>query len=77
MARQFQDGDLQVWEAFATTGDNGFPKPARIAFRCRTDRSLRPRWLAIDGDKADAEARVMEASDDELRGWFQDASDLN
>ena len=49
MAKEFRTDDLQVWEAFATTGEHGFAERSKIGFRCRTDRSARPRWIELDG----------------------------
>ena len=77
MAREFRNTDLQVWEAFATTGDHGFSEKSRIGFRCRTDRAVRPRWIRIDGDKSDAEARIQSLSDSELETLFEQALELD
>lgn len=65
--RIIQHGGFQRWEAYATTGDFGFSRPARIVFRCLTDPDERARTVVIDGDKSDAEARVKELSEAELK----------
>lgn len=77
MAREFQDGEFQTWEAFANTGDHGFSDDARIVFRCRTDPSRRPRFVIIDGDKSDAEAQVVDLPLADLRGLLGDAQPLD
>lgn len=66
MGRMIQDGDFRQWEAFATTGDYGFSRPARIVFRCRSDADERARVITVEGDKSDAEARLTSVDDDEL-----------
>jgi len=73
MAREFRTSDLQIWEAFATTGEHGFSERSRIGFRCRTDRSVLPRWIEIDGHKSDAEAKLQTLAVPELEDLFQRA----
>jgi hypothetical protein len=77
MAREFRTSDLQVWEAFATTGEHGFPERSRIGFRCRTDRAALPRWIEIDGDKSDAEAQLQTLAPSELENLFHKADGLD
>ena len=76
MAREFQNSDLQMWEAFASTGEHGFPDSGRIVFRCRTDRDQRPRFVDIEGDKSDAEARILDLSRAELKSLLSTAQPL-
>ena len=61
------DGDLKSWEVYATTGDHGFADPARIVFRCVSDPGQRPRAVQYGGDKSEAEAAVVELSDQDLK----------
>lgn len=75
--RTIQDGAFQRWEAYATTGDFGFPRPARIVFRCLTDPGERARAVVIDGDKSDAESRVKELPEAELRELLEEADVLD
>lgn len=75
--RSIRDPSFQSWEAYATTGNFGFPSPARIMFRCRTDPEERPREVVIEGDKSDAEARVRELSEEELRSLLEGARPLS
>jgi hypothetical protein len=77
MAREFRTSDLQIWEAFATTGEHGFPERSRIGFRCRTDRSALPRWIEIDGDKSDAEAKLQILAPSELEELLGRADGLD
>jgi hypothetical protein len=76
MAREFRTDDLQVWEAFATTGEHGFAERSKIGFRCRTDRSARPRWIEMDVDKSDVEARIQASSPAELEELFHRAAEV-
>lgn len=71
--RTIDDGAFQRWEVYATTGDFGFSRPARIVFRCLTDPDERARAVEIDGDKSDAESRVRELGADELRSMLKEA----
>lgn len=71
--RTIQDDSFRTWEAFATTGDYGFSDPARIIFRCVTDPDERARFVTIDGDKSDAEARIRSLSVDELKDLMAEA----
>jgi hypothetical protein len=77
MARIIQSSDLEEWEVFASTGPNGFPDPARIVFRCRTDASKRPVAVDIQGDKAEAERDVVGKGDDELLRLLAEAEEID
>ena len=72
MARTILGRELQTWEAYATTGRYGFSEPARLVFRCLSDRSMRARALDA-GEKSDAERLVVRSSDDELRDLLDEA----
>ena len=61
MSRTILDSELRSWEAYATTGDYGLTAPAKIAFRCTSDSSQRPRIVDFEGDKSDAERAVRAA----------------
>jgi hypothetical protein len=75
--RTILDGDLQLWEVYATTGDFGSAKPAKVGFRCTTDASERPRVLVYGGDKSEAERCIAESSDAELLGMLGSAERLS
>ncbi len=67
MGRMILDGELRRWEAYATTGEYGFPDHARVVYRCVSDTGVRARTWRLEGDKSDAEATVRDSSDEELR----------
>jgi hypothetical protein len=71
MNRRVVDKDLRTWEAYATTGDFGQPNPAKVAFRCESDASQRPRILVFEGDKSDAERAVRESDDAALQAMLE------
>jgi hypothetical protein len=76
MARTILGRDLETWESYATTGMHGFSEPARVVFRCLSDRKVRAR--AFDaGDKSEAERLVALSSDDELRSLLDDAEPVD
>ena len=77
MARTFQDRNLQLWEAFANTGEHGFPEAATIVFRCQSSRDVHPRYLTTEGDTAEAEARVQTLSNAELLEMLNSALPLD
>lgn len=74
MARRFLDDSLRHWEAFASTGWQGVPRPALLVFDCLSDGGERPRAVEIDSSRAEAEARLARMSDDELREMVEAAS---
>lgn len=74
--RTLTDGDFRRWEAYATTGPHGFSRPSRIIFRCTTDPGERARVVVVDGDKSDAEARVRDLSERELRELMTEESEI-
>ncbi|HEX6926409.1 MAG TPA: hypothetical protein VF167_13390 [Longimicrobiaceae bacterium] len=67
MARQFIDNDLVLWEVYASTGQFGLPTTGQLVFLCATDRTRRPRTVRYQGDLVEAEAALMELSDQQLR----------
>ena len=77
MSRTILDGQLRRWEAFATTGEYGFPDRARVVFRCLSDAQVRARAVTLDGDKSDAEEVVSGRSDAELKEMLSQARELD
>jgi hypothetical protein len=71
------DDELRLWEAFASSGPHGFPAPARIVFRCVSDRRQASRALLFEGDRATAEGVVQAADADELRRYLAEAAPLS
>lgn len=76
MSRTFQDEDFRVWEVYPSGNRFGYSENPAVIFHCLTDRSLRPRYVAFDGDAADAERAVGQASVDRLIALLGQATDL-
>ena len=76
MARSFQDRNFLVWEVFATTGKHGFDENPNIVFQCMTLPESRPRVVALGGNEAEAQARVMNATDAELLEMLERSEQL-
>ena len=76
MTRTILDKELRSWEVYATTGDFGLAAPAKLAFRCTSDGSPRPRVADFQGDKSDAERAVLTWPDEELRGVLESATEV-
>jgi hypothetical protein len=77
MSQTFTDVDLRTWEAFATGGRFGLAVRPRVVFHCLSDRSLRPRYVQLDGNEASAEEVVNESGIDGLRELLQRARELD
>jgi hypothetical protein len=76
MTRLIQDRGFRYWEVFANPGPSGFPNPGRIVFHCQSDPSLRARALEVEGNKALAEQKVRDATDEELRDLLVQALEI-
>ncbi len=76
MARSFLDHNLLSWEAFASTGKQGFTDDPHIVFQCRTIPEMRPRWIAANGDEADAQGMLLNATEADILNLFARAVDL-
>lgn len=76
MNRTFTDDDLLTWEAFATGGRYGLAWRPKVVFHCLTDRAVRPRFVVLSGDEADAEEAVHELPEAELRELFRRSEPL-
>jgi hypothetical protein len=76
MARSFQDRSFLVWDAFASTGKQGFGDDPHIVFHCSTMPETRPRWVKATGDEADAQAMLLKASDEEVLALFERSVEL-
>jgi hypothetical protein len=66
MARTFQDPGFLVWEVYPSGSRFGFSEQPNIIFHCLTDPRLRSRFVQFDGDAADAEKAVLDATNDYL-----------
>jgi hypothetical protein len=76
MSRTFSDDRLHTWEAFASGGRFGLASRAKIVFQCVSDPQVRPRYVTGAGDEADAEERVHDYSDDQLREMLASSVEL-
>lgn len=63
MTRTFHDDDLLAWEAYASSGEFGYARPARIVFHCRSDPSVRPRYVQMEDEDRDAAAELARLPD--------------
>lgn len=77
MGRTFQDRDLLVWEAFASGGAFGFSRNPHIVFHCLTRQDLRPRFVELDGNEADAERLLVTASPMQLLEILANAREVS
>ncbi|MGH7483051.1 MAG: hypothetical protein ACRELV_12925 [Longimicrobiales bacterium] len=77
MSRTFLDDGLMQWEAFASTGDYGFPARSRLVFLCLSDPGRRARYVSHAGDKADTERVLQDASPAELAELLRNARELS
>jgi hypothetical protein len=76
MARTIQDANLEIWEAYASAGDFGFPAGSRIVFHCLSDRTRRARALTRDRDKAAVEQEISRLSEADLSALLARATEL-
>lgn len=77
MTRTIQDQDLLLWEAYASTGDFGFPEQSRIVFHCLTDPALRARVLERSGDKSDVEHELVTLPAEDLLDLLAETKELS
>lgn len=75
--RTIQDGNLELWEVYASSGDFGFPEHSRIVFHSLSDRLRRARALERDADRAAVERELSVLSDAELTALLESAEDLS
>lgn len=76
MTRMIQDRDLLLWEAYASSGDHGFPDRSKLMFHCLSDPGLRARYLEREGDKSDVENEVVSLSDERLVELLEQTREL-
>ncbi len=77
MTRIIQDQDLLLWEAYATTGDFGYPQQARLVFHCLTNPALRARVVEQEGDMSDVENQLATLPEGELLGLLAETEELS
>lgn len=76
MSRKFQDNNFLTWDAFASTGKQGFTNDPHIVFQCSTKPESRPRWIKVSGDEASAQGMLMNASNEEVLALFDRSVEL-
>ncbi len=76
MSRTFQDENFLVWEAFASTGDFGYPEAPQVVFNCLSNKTIRPRYVKLEGWEPEAQRTLQSVSNDELLKLFQTARPL-
>lgn len=76
MSRTIQDDNLEIWEAYASAGDFGFPERSRIVFHCLSDRTRRARALPRDRDKAAVERELSTLTEADLARLLAEAEEL-
>jgi hypothetical protein len=78
MSRTFTDGDLLVWEVYASGGPYGLPDRPKIVFNCLSAPDSRARFVVFGGsDSAGAEALVVDSDDERLRTLLAEARELD
>lgn len=77
MSQTFTDEDLVTWEAFSSGGRFGLSIRPRVIFHCVSDPALRPRFLEVSGDEADAEELVHESEIGQLRQMLAQSRELD
>lgn len=73
MSRTLTDNNMLTWEAYASGG----PERSHIIFNCLSNRMLRPRFVVTDGDEADAQRVVFEASTEQLQEMLRRSSEVS
>lgn len=76
MTRTIQDANLEIWEAYASAGDFGFPDRSRIVFYCLSDRTRRARAVSRERDRAGVEHEISNLAEADLRGLLEEAEEL-
>jgi hypothetical protein len=76
MTRTIQDHDLQLWEAYANSGEFGSADHAKIVFQCLSDPGRRARVLPRDAARSDVEHEIATLSDDQLVDLLSGAEEL-
>ena len=74
MTRTILDPNLLTWEVYASGGPSDQPN---IVFNCLSNRMIRPRYVRTEGDEADAERIVSEASNEQLQEMLSKSTEVN
>lgn len=76
MSQTFTDENLLTWEAFASGGRFGLSIRPKVIFHCVSDRSLRARFVEVQGDEADAEELIHDSQIARLRELLKQSKEL-
>jgi hypothetical protein len=74
MSRTIMDKNFLTWEVYASGGPSDQPN---IVFNCLSNRMIRPRYVRAEGDGADAERVVSEASNEQLQQMLSQAAEVS
>jgi hypothetical protein len=77
MARTIHDRNLLTWEVYPSGAPLGVNEEPQIVFNCLSNRMLRPRYVSMAGDEADAERRISLASNEELLEMFERSREVS
>lgn len=77
MSRTFTDDSLMTWEAYPSSGDWGYPTRPAVVFNPLSDTSVRPRYVEIPGDEADAEGLILQSDENKLRELLRASEPLD
>ena len=67
---------MLTWEVYPTGSAHGVSEWPQIVFNCLSNRMLRPRFVTMKGDEADAERRVALAANEELLAMFERSEEI-
>lgn len=76
MSQTFTDENLLTWEAYASGGRFGLSIRPKVIFHCLSDRSLRARFVEVQGDEADAEEMIHDSRTERLRELLRESREL-
>jgi len=77
MSRVISDHSLLTWEVYPSGGEFGLPVNPKIVFHCLSDPDRRARYLEYRGDTSEAERKVQEATEDDLRRMLETSTELS
>lgn len=76
MQRTFQDRNFLVWEVYSSGGKHGFSEDVNIVFHCLTQQEIRPRYLPMGMDEADAQKAIADAEPPDLVAMLERAREI-
>ena len=75
MSRTILDDNMLAWEVYPSGPHGDSPRPC-VVFNCMSNRMLRPRYVYVKGDEADAERNIGLASNEELLELLEQSREL-